>query len=300
MSASSTPMTIEGSLSANFTWNGSGPTADMLFSVMSVTEDHGKTVGLEFVAGRDFQRNFKSDSTAIILNETAAKMVGDNIIGKTIIRGGLLKYTIIGVVRDMVRSSPYSQNIPAMFLLRDQFHNTFNIKLKPTVGTATALTAIESVFKKLNPAAPFDYQFADELVARKFDNENLISKLATFFAILAIFISCLGIFGLASFIAEQRTREIGVRKVLGASIFNVWNLLSKDFVFLVMISFIIAAPIAWYLMNGWLQNYEYRTEISGWIFGITCIATVVITLLTVSFQAIKAAIANPVKSLRTE
>ena len=134
----------------------------------------------------------------------------------------------------------------------------------------------------------------------KFSGEERIGKLATFFACLAIFISCLGIFGLASFTAEQRTKEIGVRKVLGASIFNLWQLLSKDFVMLVMISFLIATPIAYYFMNGWLKNYEYRSEISWWIFGISGLGALIITLLTVSYQAVKAASANPVKSLRTE
>jgi ABC-type antimicrobial peptide transport system permease subunit len=163
-----------------------------------------------------------------------------------------------------------------------------------------ALPKIESVFKKLVPSTPFDYRFVDEDYALKFAVEERIGKLAGFFAILAVFISCLGLFGLASFVAEQRTKEVGIRKVLGASVFNVWRLLSHEFVVLVTISLLIAIPIAYYFMHNWLQDYQYRASLSWWIFVIASAAALVITLLTVSFQAIKAAISNPVKSLRTE
>jgi putative ABC transport system permease protein len=156
------------------------------------------------------------------------------------------------------------------------------------------------VYKKYNPSAPFVYKFIDEEYAHKFSDEQRIGNLATFFAALAIFISCIGLFGMASFMAEQRVKEIGVRKVLGASAFNLWGLLSKDFVVMVLISFLIATPVAYYFMYNWLQNYEYRTTLSLWIFAASGIGALIITLLTISFQSIKAAIANPVKSLRTE
>jgi ABC-type antimicrobial peptide transport system permease subunit len=162
------------------------------------------------------------------------------------------------------------------------------------------LSKIESIFKKYNPATPFSATFTDEEFAKKFGNEVRISKLATFFAILAILISCLGLFGLASFVAEQRTKEIGIRKVLGATVSMLWQLLSKDFVFLVIISCLIAVPTAWFFMTQWLQKYDYRTAIPWWVFVTACAAVLIITLLTVSYQAIKAAIANPVKSLKTE
>ena len=165
---------------------------------------------------------------------------------------------------------------------------------------STALAKIENVFKKIVPSAPFDYRFVDEEYGRKFSQEERIGKLSTFFAILAIFISCLGLFGLASFVAEQRTKEIGIRKIVGASVFDLWRLLSKDFVVLVIVSCFIAIPIAWNYMNGWLQKYQYRADISWWIFAAAIGGALLITLLTVSFQAIKAAVANPVKSLRTE
>ena len=163
------------------------------------------------------------------------------------------------------------------------------------------LAKVEAVFNKYNPSAPFEYKFTDEEYARKFEDEKRIGNLSTFFAILAVFISCLGLFGLASFVAEQRTKEIGVRKVLGASVFNLWQMLSKDFLragdhFLLSLPF----PIAWYFLHQWLQKYPYRTDISWWIFIIAGAGAMVITLLTVSYQAIKAALMNPVSSLRTE
>ena len=163
-----------------------------------------------------------------------------------------------------------------------------------------ALAKIAVVFKKYGPDIPFDYKFVDDDYARKFSNEVRIGNLAAVFAVLAIFISCLGLFGLASFVAEQRSKEIGVRKVLGATVFNLWKMLSKDFALLVFISCLIAIPLAWYFLNQWLQNYNYHTAISWWIFAVTIAGALLITLLTVSFQAIKAALANPVKSLRSE
>jgi ABC-type antimicrobial peptide transport system permease subunit len=163
-----------------------------------------------------------------------------------------------------------------------------------------ALSKIEPVFKIYNPGSPFVYQFTDEVYGRKFSDEQRIGKLASIFAVLAIFISCLGLFGLASFVAEQRTKEIGLRKVLGASVFNLWRLLSTEFVSLVIISLLIATPVAYYLMHQWLLNYQYRTEIRWWIFIMTGLGALIITLVTVSFQAVKAAISNPVKSLRSE
>jgi ABC-type antimicrobial peptide transport system permease subunit len=200
----------------------------------------------------------------------------------------------------MIKFSPFDQVKPSIFTLNKNAANVINIKIEPQVGTNTALSKIEKIFKKYNPAAPFEYKFVDEEYAAKFSNEVRIGKLAGFFAILAIFISCLGLFGLASFVAEQRTKEIGVRKVLGATILNVWKLLSKDFVLLVFISLLIASPIAYYFMHGWLENYRYRITISWWIFALAGLIAFLLTLTMVSFQAIKAAIANPVKSLRTE
>ena len=185
-------------------------------------------------------------------------------------------------------------------MLENRKIHLITIRIKPTVSVHNALAKIESVFKKYDPVSAFEYEFTDTDYARKFSDEEYIGNLAMVFTVLAIFISCLGLFGLASFVTEQRTKEIGIRKILGASVFNLWHLLSKEFVGLVFIALFIAAPLAVYFMQRWLQHYSYRTELSWWIFAAAASGIVLITLITVSFQAIKAAVANPVKSLKTE
>jgi ABC-type antimicrobial peptide transport system permease subunit len=175
-----------------------------------------------------------------------------------------------------------------------------DLKLNPQKSASESIAKIESIFRKIIPSAPFDYKFADNEFAAKFASETRIGQLSGFFAILAILISCLGLFGLASYVAEQRTKEIGVRKVLGASVFSVWKMLSKDFVVLVIIAMVIVIPVSYYFMHQWLQNYQYRTEISWWVFVLAGISAIIITIATVSFQSIKAALANPVKSLKAE
>jgi putative ABC transport system permease protein len=174
------------------------------------------------------------------------------------------------------------------------------LKINPKMSAGKAIHNIASVLKTENPEQPFEYHFVDEEYAKEFDNEARLGKLATVFACLAIFISCLGLFGMASFMAEQRVKEIGIRKVLGASVFALWQLLSKDFAVLVFISVLIASPLAYYFMHNWLRNYQYHTDVAWWIFIVTAIMTMLITLLTVSFQSIKTAMANPIKSLKTE
>jgi len=184
--------------------------------------------------------------------------------------------------------------------MKPEWVKQITIRVAPKTSMQSALTAIAAVFKKYNPGSPFEYKFNDEDYAKKFSDEQRIVSLASVFAVLAVFISCLGLFGMASFIAEQRIKEIGVRKVLGATVFNLWRLLSADFIVLVAISFLIATPVAYLFMRNWLQNYQYRTEIAWWIFVVTALGTMLITLATVSYQSIKAALANPVKSLKTE
>jgi putative ABC transport system permease protein len=236
------------------------------------------------------------------LNEAAVKLMGfEKPIGESVWwGGGGDELKIIGVVADMLMTSPYEPAEPTIFYLNYESANFINVKIKPTAGLHEALDEIGTVFKKYNPSAPFDYKFAAQEYALKFSGEERVGKLANFFTVLTIFISCLGIFGLASFIAEQRTKEIGIRKILGASVFNLWKLLSKDFMVLVLISCLIAIPVSNYMLDQWLLNYQYRTEISWWMFGIATAGALVVTLITVSFQAIKAAMAYPVKSLRTE
>jgi ABC-type antimicrobial peptide transport system permease subunit len=257
-------------------------------------------VGWQFKEGRDFSAAFASDSGAFVLNEAAVKFMGlKDPVGEMIMWGDK-PFKVIGVIKDMIVESPYQPVRASLYHLTTQDINILHVKINPRVGVPEALSKIEKVFKKYNPDTPFDYRFVDDEYAWKFGNEERIGKLASFFAILAIFISCLGLFGMASFMAERRTKEIGVRKVMGASVFNLWRLLSKDFVILVLISLLIAVPLAYYLMNNWLQNYQYRSDISWWIFAVAGAGILIITLLTVSFQSIKAALMNPVKSLRSE
>ncbi|HET6996882.1 MAG TPA: FtsX-like permease family protein [Chitinophagaceae bacterium] len=301
MAESSSPTTSVWSNNIGFNWQGKDPNSLPSFGTVAITEDFGRTIGWQIKEGRDFSRNFGTDSLGMVLNESAVKLIGMkvDILGQTI-QFNEKNYHVLGVVKDMIMESPYKPVKPTIFLYNRNWANVITVAIKPGAPIKPALDKIETVFKKYNPSAPFDYTFNDEDYAKKFNDEQRVGKLATFFTILAIFISCLGLFGLASFVAEQRKKEIGVRKVLGASTYNLWRMLSKEFALLVMISCFIAIPLAWYYLNDWLKQYEYRTSISAWIFIFSGLGALVITLLTVSFQAIKAAIANPVKSLRTE
>lgn len=289
-------------------WEGRDPKIDESFVTHSVSHTHGRTVGWQFVDGRDFSEEIGTDSSGLIINEAAAKFMGlKNPVGEPVTwtwwrNQKVLNYKIIGVVKDMVMDSPYGHAQPSVFYLKG-FNGTPNwihIRINRNVGFAEALPRIEAVFAKVIPAAPFDYKFVDQEYEMKFSAEERIGKLALIFASLAIFISCLGLFGLASFVAEQRTKEIGIRKVLGASLVNVWKMLSKDFVFLVFIACALSIPVAYYFMNEWLQKYIYRIALTAWTFLLTCIVALIVALATVSFHAIRSALANPVKSLRSE
>lgn len=253
------------------------------------------------VAGRDFSRDFATDSAAFVINESAARFLGfSDPIGKTLVWNDE-PFTIIGVVGDIMQESPYYPVRPSLYHI-GKFEDMYNlvIRFRQDKGTGQSLAGIEKVWKKYLPTVPFEYKFVDEEFGNKFKAEERVGKLASYFAVLAVFISCLGLFGMASFVAEQRTREIGIRKVLGASVASLWQLLSTEFLLLVIISCIIAAPIAWYYLEGWLMDYDYRIKIGWQVFVWAALGALCITILTVSYQAIKAAIANPVKSLRTE
>jgi putative ABC transport system permease protein len=301
MAGSSSPPTNISNNYGNLGWSGKDPRSSVFFGMVAVTHDFGNTLGWKISQGRDFSRNYSADTGSFILNETAAKLTGfKNPVGETIQWEGKT-HVITGVVKDLVMESPYSPVKPTIFFLRyDDWLWCATVKINPRIPVRDALAVIEAVFKKYNPDIPFDYQFTDATYAKKFSDEERIGHLATFFAFFAILISCLGLFGMASFVAEQRTREIGVRKVLGASVISLWSMLSKEFVVLVVISCLVAVPIAYYFLHQWLQQYEYRTAISAWVFITAGMSALLITLLTVSYQAIKAAIANPVKSLRAE
>ena len=294
------PTTSTWSSSSGFGWKGKDPNQSIDFSNVGVSYDYGKTIEWKIKEGRDFSRDFATDTSAVILNEAAVEFMNlKNPVGETVTWWDT-KLTVVGVIQNMVMNNPYDEPRPTIFNLSTDEQSVTIAKLDPSSNAKDALTKIEAVFKKFEKDQLFDYKFVDEEYANKFSTEERVGKLASFFAILAIAISCLGLFGLASFVAAQRTKEIGVRKVLGASVLGVWNLLSKDFVTLVFISFLIAAPVAWYMMSNWLQSYNYRVSINWEIFLLAGLMVIVIALITVSFQAIKAAIANPVKSLRTE
>ena len=292
--------TENGSSSSGFDWPGKDPGLSIDFGVTVVSHAYGKTIGWQVTAGRDFSKDFPSDSSGIILNEAAARFMNLKHPVGTIITSFGVPNHVIGVVSDMVTGSPYDAPKPVIYGLSVDPGNDVIIKINPALSVRDALVKIAPVFKRYDPTEIFAYQFVDDEFAKKFGNEERIGRLASFFALFAIGISCLGLFGLVSFVAEQRKKEIGVRKVLGASLFNVWNLLSKDFVVLVIVSYLIAVPLAYFAMRSWLQNYHYRTALSLWIFLAAGAGALLITVAVVSFQAVRAAVANPVKSLRSE
>jgi putative ABC transport system permease protein len=298
------PVTTVSFVMNGYDWTGTGPDLQSGFPTVYVSHEYGKTIGWEFAQGRDFSKNFASDTTAVVLNETAVKYMGlKDPIGKTIrwtVFDKTKTFTVIGVIKDMLMESPYYDIRKTIYMLDTNRGNVVNVRISTGVHIEDAIAKIEDVFKKYNPAQPFDYNFVDDEFDRKFGEEETIRKLASLFAGLAIFISCLGIFGLASFVAEQRTKEIGIRKVLGASVVRLWRMLSKDFVILVAISLSIATPLSWYFMDHWLQQFVYRTEITAWIFVMAGSGALFLTLVTVSFQSIKAALVNPAKSLKSE
>jgi hypothetical protein len=288
-----------------FNWEGKDPSFEANFATLNVSPEFGKTVGWEFLDGRDLSPDIASDSAGLVLNESAAKyMKLEKPVGK-IMRwtnrawGVDQDFRIVGIIKDMIMNSPFEPVKPAVYFTFG-YKKVLLIRVTPGTSVSEALPKIEKVFTAVIPDIPFDYKFADQEFAAKFSAEERIGKLAAVFTVLAIGISCLGLFGLASFVAEQRTKEIGIRKVLGATVAQLWRMLSREFVLLVVISCFIAIPVSYYILYNGLQRYEYRTDIGWWIFASAGMGALIITLLTVSYQAIKAALANPVTSLRSE
>jgi len=306
MSTSSSPTTQIWSNRGGYTWVGKPEGFQEDFAWTEVSYEYVKSLGMKIIDGRDFSREFVTDSNAVLINKTAVAYMGiTNPVGKFLRNSDEENpdppMQIIGVVEDMITQSPYSPVKQGLYVFDKQGNaNYYNLRLNPDKSVSDNLSVIEATFKKHFPNLPYRFEFIDEEYAKKFAAEERVASLARVFTILAILISCLGLFGLASFVAEQRTKEIGVRKVLGATVRNLWVLLSKDFVQLVIISLLIATPIAFYVMRQWIQKFAYRTEISWWIFIAAGLGALTITLITVSFQSIKAALLNPTKSLRTE
>jgi putative ABC transport system permease protein len=281
-------------------WPGKDPNLKIRFVHASAGYDFVKTMGLKISAGRDFSKDFPTDSVGYIINETAVKRIGyKDPIGQPISFGGH-EGKVIGVLKDFHFSSLHDQIEP--LILRGGEHADFgNILIRMQAGkTPEALAGIERLCKKINPYVPFTYSFSDDEYNKLYQGEQIVSKLSDGFAFLAIFISCLGLLGLAMFTAEQRVKEIGIRKVLGASVRSLFALLSSEFLVLVLAAMVFAVPIAWYAMNKWLQNFAYHEPVHWWVFAVSGTLIVLIALATVSFQAIKAALVNPIKSLRSE
>lgn len=305
IATSSSPLTRLWFTSGGYSWKGKDPNLNQDFVKYSISPDFGKTIGWQITQGRNFSSEYPSDSSGLIINEAAAKYMGlKNPVGSIIRRSDdNATYQIIGVVKNIITESVYEPVQQTFYFFDRSNSNSANfifIKLKPNKSARESVAQIGNVFKKYITAAPFQYSFVSDEFAQKFSNEGRIGRLAAVFATLAVLISCLGLFGMASFMAEQRTKEIGVRKVLGASVFDLWGLLSKDFLMMVFISLLIAMPVAYYFMHNWLESYQYRTNLSWWIFVAAGVGALIITLLTVSFQTIKAVVVNPVKSLRSE
>lgn len=296
-SKSSSPTAEVWSSDAGFSWPGKDPDQLGDLGTVGITHGYGKTVGWQLKQGRDFSRDFSTDNLGMVINESAAKFMGlKEAVGKRVDWNNE-HYTIIGVISDVITGSPFMPIQPTVFMLKEDWASFIHIRLNPMLNSQQVIGKLEGIFKKHNPGSPFEYKFASLEYDLKFSTEERIGTLSTMFSSLAIFISCLGLFGLTLFLAEQRQKEIGIRKVLGASIGSIWAILSRDFVILTAIACVIAIPVAFIIMRDWLEQYTYRTTLSWSIFATAIIGALVLTLVTVSFQAIKASLLNPVKSL---
>lgn len=299
MTRSSAPVTSVYANMGNVTWPGRDPDDELGFALIATIENYTKTIDVDMVEGRDFTEG-RNDSTSVIFNQAAIKRMGlEDPLGQQIKWDGY-PYTIVGVMEDILMESPFTPIRPAMFIYAPDWFDQIVFRLKPEADVSETLATIEPIFNRLNPSYPFKYKFVDEEYGRKFESVNMMGTLATVFGVLAIFISCLGLFGLAAYMAERRTKEIGIRKVLGATTINLWSMLSKEFLLLVLVASLIAVPLAFYYMDGWLEQYEYRIEMNAWVFFTAIVIAISVTLFTVSFQSIKAALANPINALRNE
>jgi ABC-type antimicrobial peptide transport system permease subunit len=282
-------------------WPGKTRTGSQEIGAVTATDTYFETLGMKIVAGRNFQANLLADSSSVILNETLVKSLGlSHPIGQQITWNRDQKVTIVGVVKDAILLSPYTPIHPTLFFPARGSESSIMYRLSSGTTPQTALPQIEKIFNRHNPAYPFNYEFADDAYARKFQLEVMIGKLAALFAGLAIFVSCLGLFGLAAYMVEQRRKEIGIRKVLGATVSQIWVLLSGEFILLVLLSCVIATPLALYFLRDWLAQYDYRISLGPITFLLAGALALLITLITISFQAVRAALAQPVHSLRSE
>jgi hypothetical protein len=281
-------------------WPGKPEEKRVLFSTIATEYDYLKTMGIKLLDGRDFSEDFPSDTSAILLNKAALDVMGiKDPVGSQVTLWGN-KRTVVGIFDNVLMGDPYAPIRPSFVVLIPTWVSAVTVRLKATSDLSGSIKTVESIFKKYNPAYPFQYDFADVEFGKKFKTINMTSSLASLFAILAIVITGLGLFGLAAFTAEQRTKEIGVRKVLGASVQSLVALISKDFSVLVIVAFMITSPVAWWALNHHLEQYPYRVTIMWWVFPLTGFIALLFALIIVSTQALRAARANPVNSLRNE
>lgn len=299
VTTSSSPITSIYSFMGGVTWQGKREDQRAAIATVATGYDYAKTMGIEILQGRDFSESF-NDSASVILNEAFVAYAGMKDPLHETLRWDDRDMKVIGVFRDVVMSTPNAPTPPTMFIFDPSWMSEVSLRLPQEKGAHESIAGIEKVFTKHNPAYPFVYRFADEEFSRKFTDIQRIGSLSNLFASLAIVISCLGLFGLSAFTAEQRTKEFGIRKVLGASASHVVALISKDFSILVLIAFAIAAPLGWWAMSEWLQKYQYRISLEWWMVGVAGLISLALALLTVSFQAVKAALGNPAKALRNE
>ncbi len=296
--ASDLPLDVT-STSGDLKWTGKDPNQQVEVSGLSVGGDFIRTMNIKLLDGRDFRTDSPADSSNYIINETAAKLMGmQTPVGKEIEfwKG---KGRIVGLMKDFHLNSLHQAISPLILVYNPINTNVLLVKAGPG-QTQRAIADLERLTKQVNPNYPFDYHFVDEYYEKLYNAEQQVHTLVNYFGILAILISCLGLFGLAAFTAEQRTKEIGVRKVLGASVANIVGLLSKDFLKLVLLALVLASPLAWWAVDKWLHTFEYRQELTWWIVGIAGLLAASVALMTVSYQSVKAALMNPVKSLRSE
>ncbi|RLD22065.1 MAG: ABC transporter permease [Bacteroidetes bacterium] len=281
-------------------WPGKPEELRVIFTTIATEYDYAKTMGIKILQGRDFSEDFKSDTAAVVINQAGLDLMNlEDPIGTQLDLWGD-KVTLIGVVDNVLMGSPYTEVKPMFMIMDPEWGGTITVRLAQNKEISESLPAVKALFEKHNPAYPFDYSFADQDFQKKFKTINMTSNLASLFAFLAILITGLGLFGLASYTAEQRTKEIGIRKVLGASVMSLIALMSKEFSRLVLVGFLISAPIAWWLLDKYLERYEIRTEISWWIFPLTGLIALIYAIIIVTYQARRAATANPVNSLRNE
>jgi len=282
------------------TWAGMNTDQRIAFSTIATEYDYAETMGIKMLEGRDFSRDFKSDSSAVVINQAAVDLMGmENPIGQTLtLFDGT--YQIIGIMDNVVMSDPFKPVEALSMVFIPGWSSTITVRLNKTDNLNDAISTVEGVFKKLNPSYPLWYRFADSDFEKKFSDINLISRLAGIFASLAIVITCLGLLGLAAFMAEQRTKEIGIRKVMGASVASLVLLLSKDFSKLVIFAFVVSAPVGWWFINDFLKRYPYRVDVAWWVLAGSGALALGLALLIVSTQAMRAARANPSQSLRSE